>query len=867
MYLPCPCDICYYNFLNWAISTGFELQSTDVQEGSTKGETPENHIDQHVNVGFSDSNPGVAINFSPTKEVSYYDGYASGVELAKFLSRPVLISTITLSTGSSLVPQHLAPWQSFFNDTIIKKKLDNFSMLSCDLKIKVIINASPFYYGCYMVAYQPLINEGYQSAATGYSYSNLSTTAASSTRASIASLSQLQRFFVYPQSNQGGEMTLPFIYHKNWLRATLNVDFAQMGTLYIYPLVDLTNANGATGTVNMQIYAWAENVKLSGPTYGLALQSSDEYGTGPVSSMASAIAEATGMLTDVPIIGKYMTATSAVSSAIGSVARLFGFTNPPYIDNVEAFKNLPFHGFASSDISSPVEKLSLDPKNELSIDPSIVGLDNSDCMILSELVQREGYLNAYSWALSDTPGALLFASQVLPELIVKTVNTTITPNYNVRTGTPMAHFAKMFSFWKGDIIFRFKFICSKFHRGRVRITFDPDNDIITNSSTNTTSFTKIVDISAESDVEVRVPFMQTWPWLKSIYANDSVTEYYGGNSSTYAGLGGRQAGSSNGILTVRVFTEATAPATTAPISMLVFVRGADNLEFGAPAEVPYNLSYFALQSLDEVTYDVPSELSMTNDKQSKSDPHKFLVNHGETIKSLRQILRRTTLSRTSNTSSGLTDPFIFQTQFFDRRPIYYGYDPNGINTGLSTVAGTKNFNYSFNTPYNWTAPCFLSERGAHRWSINIDCPQNVSNVRTSRVFQTRTRVWTASSVSGATPTSSGIAKLPLDRMWNGLSGSTLNNQFTQTGISIEAPLYSQYRMISTSPNNIVTGNAIDGTDIDTLRLDFDTVVSSALNDPGARTIVWYYHSIGTDFTFLKFMRVHPMAVCPVPTSV
>jgi hypothetical protein len=841
------------------------LQSTDVQEIKPTGLEPESHMSQQVNVGFSDSNPGAQVSYNPEKEVSYYDGYASGVELSKFLSRPVLINTFSLSTGVSLAPQHIAPWFDYFNDPIIKKKLDNFSLISCDLKIKVMINAAPFYYGCYLVAYQPLINESYNAAPTGYSYSNLATTANSNTRASITSLSQLQRFYIYPQSNQGGEMTLPFIYHRNWLRATDAGEFSRMGTLYIYPIVDLLNANGASGTINVQIYAWAENVKVSGPTIGLALQSSDEYGTGPVSSIASAIANASGMLTKVPVIGKYMTATSAIATGIGTVARIFGFTNPPVIDPVMGFKNLPFHGLASADISTPTEKLSLDPKNELSIDPAIVGLDNSDCMIIKDLIQREAYIGVYDWALNDTPGTLLYSTQVVPDLTVITTNTSITPNYTVRTGIPMGHVSRLFSFWKGDIIFRFKFICSKFHRGRVRVTYDPDSDITTSSTTSTTSFNQIIDISTDSDVEIRVPYMQVFPWLKT--DTSPTTEYYGGRSSTYAGIGGRLLGQSNGTLTVRVFNEATAPITTAPVLMLVYVKAADNMEYAGPAELPQNLSYFALQSLDEVSYEIPTQMSMTNDYESTSNPHKFLVNHGENILSLRQLLRRTSLSRVSSTSNETSERMLNVTWTFDRRPIYYGYDPNGINTAQTTITGSdefKNFNFSFVTPYTWVAPSFLSERGSHRWHINVDTNRPIGNMRTSRIRDTRNN-YLGIAGFGVSTTNSGMARSAQFSTYAGSSGQSLTNQNTQTGVSVEAPLYSQYRMISTAPTEIVYGSPIDGTDLDTLRVDY-AQWPVANGNTTAATLVYFYHGIGTDFTFLKFLRIHPMALTNLPIA-
>jgi hypothetical protein len=63
--------------------------------------------------------------------------------------------------------------------------------------------------------------------------------------------------------------------------------------------------------------------------------------------------------------------------------------------------------------------------------------------------------------------------------------------------TPMSYAAFPFKWWRGDIIFRFKFICTRFHKGRVRITFDPINDISVSTPDYTTVFNEVVDIGAD----------------------------------------------------------------------------------------------------------------------------------------------------------------------------------------------------------------------------------------------------------------------------------------------------------------------------------------------------------------------------------
>jgi hypothetical protein len=209
---------------------------------------------------------------------------------------------------------------------------------------------------------------------------------------------------LYPQNSQGGEFTLPFLYHKNWLNATSSTDLENMGTILLNSFGTLKNANGlTTDSINIKVYAWAEDIEVAGPTIELAVQSGsgksvrkhkakdDEYGKGIISKPASAIARAAGALSEIPIIGPFATATSYAAGAVADIASLFGYTNVPVIDDVQPFYSKPFPNLASTDIGTPVEKLTLDSKNELSIDPKITGVDVEDELTIRSFVSRSIY--------------------------------------------------------------------------------------------------------------------------------------------------------------------------------------------------------------------------------------------------------------------------------------------------------------------------------------------------------------------------------------------------------------------------------------------------------------------------------------------
>jgi hypothetical protein len=718
-----------------------------------------------------------------------------------------------------------------------------------------MLNASPFYYGIGICAYQPLVDADTLPSNGFTKYVNGSTL-----EAGVNMLSQLPHIFYYPQNNQGGEMKLPYINYKNWLRVGQIQDFDQMGTITLLPLIPLENANGATGSVTIQIYAWADNIRVCAPTSQLALQSKDEYDTGGVvSGPASAIASATSALSHLPIIGRYMTAASYGASAISKIASLFGFTNTAVIDPVAPMKNVPYHAFASAEISTPLEKLTLDPKNELSIDPSIIGVSRHDDMDISRFVQREATLRPYTWDISDPVDTLICAFNVLPELILGRTADGI----KYRNSTPIAHASKLFSYWRGDIIFRFRFICSKFHKGRVRITYDPEGNIIANTVTSSVCFTKIVDISDEVDVEVRIPYMQAIPWMRNPDTN--FTEYYG--DSTYAF--NRLYGESNGMLTIRVFTDLLAPIDVAPVSIITSVRAADNFELAGPTDPPKFLSYFQPQSLDShiCDYEKPSHICASNDASSEDDPNRYLINHGEKVSSFRQLLRRFNLSRYSPLTADTTNRLYTGILFFPRKPLYYGFQNNGINTANKALsAGTAQFNYVFNTPYNWLAPCYLGERGSHRWAVNVAGPKDVASVRVARKLQTRiVSDFLQKKDYSTAGSNSGYCRYAVANLLPHSSGMALTNQSTQSGMVVSTPMYSQYRMQTTVPDYVNLGANIDGTDLDTVRAEISLYPSY---DTGvvASTNVEFYHSIGADFSLLYLMYVPTLYEQTLPTA-
>lgn len=814
------------------------LQSDEISAGSEITDNSHNAIagqqDQEVIVRYLDENPGTTVSHNPILDKTFYGDYVTDHSLSQFFGRPQVISTITWAEGASLNTT-LQPWNLFFNSTQNAKKLDNYSRLSANLHIKLIINASPFYYGAGLLSYQPLL----------LTPSTISASLTTNANAHIAALSQRPHIWIYPQTNQGGEIVLPFLYHKSWLDLGVRADFQNMGQLALNSPTVLQNANSVVGAgVTIQIYAWASNLKLCGPSSALALQSE-----GMISGPASAVASVASALSAVPMIGPYATATSMIASGIGKLAKLFGFTNSPVIEDVKPLKNLPFHAFSSCEISQPIEKLTLDPKNELSIDSRVCGHDGVDELLLSNFVQRESYVIQATWASTHTTGQVLIRANVVPDTKVIEAHTV-----NFVQGTPMSHAASLFTYWRGDIIYRFRFICSKFHRGRILIQWDPNVGNAAAFDTNLIH-SEIVDLSTDTDVEFRIPYLAKQPFLRGEVAERTIASYDVANIVSTGVINTFNESIHNGRLVLSVLTQQTSPVSSADVQILVSVRGAENLTFGMVQGPPVTASYFALQS-EEFDYDNTQSFGLTS-KGPVLDDETFTINMGERITSLRQLLRRVSLHR-SWLITATPSATVFNSYFSQHAamPLHFGYDPNGIDVADSILVPGNNKAFNFVYPHfmNWIVPCFVGYRGGINWHYNLDDTHFSNSIRTVRITRTANTIGAYKTTFAPTITSSStFARSTLSGRISGSTAQSLTNARTQTGVSTYYPMYSRYRMRSTSIASTTLGQAGDDTDADHCRVEFSLQPHTATNPDVAS--MDFYVGCGTDFTTIFFLNV------------
>jgi hypothetical protein len=790
------------------------------------------------NVGFNDSDNNVISSIPHPMSYTKVDN-SQNVDLGDFLKRPVQIQEFSWTVGGTLdaATDNFHPWNLFFNHTSIKKKLDNYYMVRCNLHLKFVINASPFYYGCAIASYQPMTN-----------FNPAPVILSSAGRLENIPFSQRPHIYLYPANSQGGEMVLPFLYHKNWLDATSSTDLTEMGAIFVNSFDTLKVASTSTSPIRITVYAWAEDIEVAGPTVRLAVQGKrgkkDEYShEGTVSKPASAIARAAGSLSSVPIIGPFATATSYAAEAVSEIASLFGYTDVPVIDDVHAYVPKPFPNMAATDIGHPIEKLTLDSKNELTIDPKIAGADVSDELLISSFVTRESYIFSTSWSATDTINTSLFYSRVTPRLQA----TESITNGDTIYATPMSHVARCFKYWRGDLIYKFKFICTKFHQGRVRINWDPRGDIASSGDYTTETYTRIVDISEENEIEFTVPYTQLTSYLN---VDTSIGQVFGSSGILTTAVGSKY----NGLLTMRVLNQQTSPITTADIDILVFVRASDNMEFCAPVDLDNTISPYAIQG----DFDSGNTQFDLGTKPSTTDPNTNLIYMGEHVSSLRQLMRRSSMYRRINeTANVVLQRHCTMRSVLGRSLAYPGYDTYGYNTAIGlTSAVSEPYNWVCWTYTTWFSTCFVGSRGSYHYYVNGSYLQGSNAVTVARSTETHT----SSNFLITNFDDPGTGNLDYERrvcdgenQSLGMTGLNIVNQRTMAGNNTSVPMYSRYKFLSNSVLSRNNGKLDDESNSDSIAITMLYPTNADLSSDHAHLDI--YASAGTDFNLIFFLNV------------
>lgn len=666
-------------------------------------------------------------------------------ELGDFLSRPLRIGSHNLTNGFYLDVQ-FNPWHDFLSNTTVMNKLQNYSLIRGTMHVKFLINGGPFYFGNIICAYKP--------RGVGFDFVQTHGDPVQDKFQRAILLSQRQHLILNPTNSQGGDLTLPFFHNKNYLDLIDPTDILDMGEISMISLAPLDRAiySAIQRQINITVMAWMTDVELAGPTtQGVFSQSGkmkkDEYGKGIISRPAKAIARWAGKLSSIPEIGPYATATTMAAEGVGKLAELWGFSRPINVAPIERYKHQMFGVLANSSIDEAVEKLSYDPKQELTIDHNITGAKLGDELSIKAITSKSSLLTYFEWSATANENSLLGTINVHPCHVDERAGQAW--EYGTEwVQTPLSHATFPFKYWRGGINFRFQINASDLHRGRLLLVYDPRGFPDTSLPDTNKVFTRIIDLEQTKDFTLPIHWFQDKSWAEVIHVP---TKHGIGKNETQPW---DQKINSNGQLRIYVLNELTGPDEdlTNSVRILTWISGASDFEVAVPDDkfikgVAFQGSFFNTTTDANGPWSQSGLLNNSKAAQASTPGHYgsewlepigepsspnalSLVYHGETFDSFRDMFKRYNLSAVfarnhDDTNVNRATRYrvtVPNFPMYNGRTESFGMYQQQRDGGRNAV----NYNIAGRTLLNWITPAFAARRGGIRYKYMLGFYRNTS---------------------------------------------------------------------------------------------------------------------------------------------
>lgn len=415
--------------------------------------------------------------------------------------------------------------------------------------------------------------------------------------------------------------------------------------------------------------------------------------------------------------------------------------------------------------------------------------------------------------------------------------------------------------------FRFQIVASSFHKGRLKITYDPSYPLTNEYNTN---YTYIIDLAKERDFTVQIG----WGHEKSLINHRNPIQDPVPYSTS--ALGADPLNEANGIISVYVVNDLTVPNSTTnnDIGVNVFVSACDDFEvFDPDSRNIEDLTWFQPQMGEifspqmaeiggESMNQPDADLTKREDEPMKEEPsqtmaptlsdqdHTSCVYYGDPITSFRQCLKR--YNYHSAVAPALTSVSLLKLRN-SNFPYYRGYAPGAVHETIVPAPATP-YNYCKMTLLNYVTPAFTCRRGGLRWkyfrtggSLQETALMQVSRDASNVGVYDQQETAVITQGSGTRFDRVRQAEVLLPHTWDGaVATSTRQNPV----IEAEIPFYTNVRFFPAKQANL-TGSGVGFQTYHWL----STVWESATSD---YALIHSYVSVGEDFN-LGFFTGAPVA--------
>jgi len=710
--------------------------------------------EKHVTLTDVDAEIATANTIMKMSNVHIYKD--SKEDLDSFFSRPQLLATANITPLSTRFYHDV--WDLYFANPTVRAKLRNYSMIRANLHLKLTLTGTPYHKGSLLVSYIPLpktnavYNMYLSVGANGNNFSKWLSQVPGAMKLDI-------------RLNKPYEMTVPFIAPNPAARlynaspsalsdaSSIN-DIADLGELVIGVLNGISATGGATDPY-YYLYGWLEDVELGPPTATVMTITTqgdgDERKTGPVEKYSTAASQVAMALSSVPVISPFARASAMALSAMSSISSLFGWSLPVMTTQPMRARVEPFQNSANLIGYDTGHRITMDPKQELTVDPRVCGSDTDDMMI-SAIAKRESLLDLQTWSYSSTPMTPIWRAFVMPQMHRRYVN--LSKNYVQPTAL---HYSSIpFQAWRGSITLVFTFYPTSFHRGKIAVFYEPNCDqfsLISAGLSLNKNYLAIIDLQTTTEVSVCIKWAQ--PRYYQQCAPDSVSQNSISNSSSASVMRDY----ANGWVALVPITNLVGPAGYS-VDYAVTVYS-DDIEYAYPDQSL--LPTITTQGDTTTQLDGPCVdlVDISSDGTRAAQLH-----YGERVFSFRALLKRFTQTDRKTLVVAAFNPGDFVAY---RSRIIPPLLPSP--TGVTTDASATSL-------LSFLRPSYLGMRGGFRKRIRI----TGHNPATMAMIS----VQLDSPDLASTPTFTLVGNSNI----TGIRGATQFIPYTNSGIEFEVPCYT-----------------------------------------------------------------------------
>lgn len=528
------------------------------------------------------------------------------VGIKDFLAKPMPVQSGTISTADTWGANKfsLDLYTLFTSQTIWLNKIQGFLSFRGDVKLRLVVNATPFHSGLLKLSYFPCENI-LSNEALMHTYNRMT-------------ISQLPGPYL-DISNNAVELTVPYVSPTSHIeRDNPSGGAVSWGKIYL-DIMEILRTGTGSSTINYTLWMSLENVELSGQIQpqmaskgrklrGNVVDIESNEGQGPLTKILGSGANLAKSVSSIPSLAPLATPVYWALAAARAAAQTLGWSKPTITSAVHyhALGN----GFYSNncdggDTSLPLS-LSADNKIATILDATPGGQDE---MSMAYINSRWSYWLDFQFGHLKASGDQLFNTSIIPTTMVQSFTLGAV---SVFTSPPCSIASQFTQYYRGSFDVRLRAIKTGYHTGTIAVVFVPGKNVTTPSYNDTAyCYRQIIDIQDGNEWCFNLPYLIPQSYLEN-------TE-------------------SIGSLIIYCVNPIIAPSTvSADIDMFMEIRGGSDLEY----QVPRGLFYSSV---------VPQGIDVANNEETicttlgagnhDADVHHAQLAMGEKLTSLLKLCK------------------------------------------------------------------------------------------------------------------------------------------------------------------------------------------------------------------------------------